>query len=90
MNAKELAEWLLDEYPFFYPADEDELEENIQNNILDGWIPYIVWYNKEHKNKITFPTDPQDFIERVLHKSIEKCGIPAPKVGQEIKDYKEG
>ena len=86
-SAKALAKWLIDEYPPFYDMDEEALTQNIQKNILDGWIPYIIWYNETHKNKLTLPTDPQSFIDRVFHKSISKCEITPPKKGQEIKDW---
>lgn len=86
-SAKSLAKWLMEEYPPFYEIDEESLSENIQKNIIDGWIPYILWYNQVHKKKITLPTDPQAFIERVLHKSVSKCEITPPKIGQEIKDW---
>lgn len=88
-SAKKIALWLIDEYPPFYSINEEELIKNIQENIIDGWIPYIEWYNKTHRIKMSLPTDPQDFIERVLHKSLMKCEIKPPKIGQDIRDYLE-
>lgn len=86
-KAKTIAKWLIEEYPPFFPIDEEALINDIQKNIIEGWIPYILWYNENHEKKITFPTDPQEFIERVFHKSIEKCSITPPKIGESVKDY---
>lgn len=82
-----LVEWLVEEYPPFFPVDEEKLKNDIQNNIIDGWIPYILWYNKTHNKQLSLPTTPKEFIERVFHCSIEKCSITPPKIGQEISDY---
>lgn len=86
-KADKLADWLIEEYPPFFPIDRKKLIEDIQKNIIEGWIPYVIWYNENHKNKLDFPTDPQFFIERVFHKSINKCEIIPPRIGQELSEY---
>lgn len=83
----EIVEWLIDQYPPFLEIDKENLKNNIEKNIINGWIPYIKWYNETHEKKLNFPTSPKAFILEVFHCSLSKCEISPPKIGQGLYDY---
>lgn len=85
----ELVEWVESEYPIDYPIDLDKLEENIVNNVLNGWIPYIKWYNKMNPNKKISEEllNPKILIRDVFKFSLVKLEIAPPKIGEDLKLY---